>query len=107
MGRLILVVFAGGLSLALSACTPTPPDPALTTNGSYLSGYNDGCQTGTARSKIFDRTIVRNESSYAKDDLYKRGWNKGFRDCGSKATQNDPDSEPVPNWQKRGGPLGN
>ncbi|MFZ1990561.1 MAG: hypothetical protein WAW96_12410 [Alphaproteobacteria bacterium] len=106
MGRQGLMLVAGGISLALSGCTTAPTPPALAASGTYQAGYADGCKTSTERSKLFDRTIVRDESAYAKDDNYKQGWNRGFRECGSPATQNDPYSEPVPQWQKRGGPLG-
>jgi len=106
MGRLILTLVAGVISLAVSACTTAPTPPALAASGTYQAGYADGCKTSTERSKIFDRTVVRDDAAYAKDDNYKQGWNRGFRECGSAATQSDPYSEPVPQWQKRGGPLG-
>ncbi len=107
MGKWSWLFLAGSISLALSACTTKPIDPMLADNGLFQSGYNDGCKTATERSKIFDRSIVRDDSSYAKDPNYKRGWNKGFRDCGSPTTQNDPYAEPSTVWQKKGGPLGN
>ena len=102
--RLLVVSIA---VLSLGACTTTPVDPVLASSATYQTGYNDGCKTARERAQMFDRTVVRDDAAYAKDENYKRGWNKGYRDCGSQATQADPYSEPLPQWQKRGGPLGN
>ena len=106
MGRQVLLLIAGTAALVLSACTTAATPPALAASGPYEAGYADGCKTSSERSKIFDRTVVRDDTAYAKDDNYKQGWNRGFRECGSSATQADPYSEPVPQYQKRGGPLG-
>jgi hypothetical protein len=91
--------------LVLAGCA-SHPDAQLEASASYQSGYADGCSTAKARSKMFDRTTVRNEDSYDKDEMYHRGWNAGYRDCGSPATQTDPYSEPTQTYQKKGGPLG-
>jgi hypothetical protein len=90
---------------ALAGCA-SKPDPTLEASASYQTGYADGCTTAGARSKMFDRTIVRNEESFNKDEMYHRGWNAGYRGCGSPATQSDPYSEPTQPYQKKGGPLG-
>ena len=106
MGRQILMLIVVAGALALSACTTAATPPALAASGVFQAGYTDGCKTSTERSKIFDRTVVRDDAAYAKDDTYKTGWNRGFRECGSPTTQADPYAEPVPQYQKRGGPLG-
>ena len=88
--------------LILSACASKPLDPAAAASPSYQRGYGDGCVTATARSRVYDQSKTRDEKAYAEDDLYKRGWNGGFRECGSKMTQRDPGVEPSVDWKKTG-----
>jgi len=106
MGKPGWLLLAGSIALSLSACTTNSTPPIMAANGLYQTGYIDGCKTAKARSKLFDQTVVRDDTAYAKEANYKAGWNKGFRDCGSAATLSDPTSEPIPQWQKKGGPLG-
>ena len=91
-------------AVALASCVSAPVDPQLEASATYQSGYADGCATGTARSKTFDRSMTRDETAYAEDETYRRGWNSGYRSCGTPATQNDPYSAPVGGW-KNPGPL--
>jgi len=92
-------------SLGVCSCISAPIDPQMEASAMYQSGYNDGCATSKARSKVFDQTVVRNDTAYTQDQLYKRGWNTGFRVCGSPATQADPTSEQKVQWHSHG-PLG-
>jgi hypothetical protein len=91
-------------TLTLTACASEPPDQKMVSSATYQTGYGDGCATSTARSKKFDRSIKRDETAYKEDEGYRRGWNAGYRNCGTAKTQSDPYSEPATggDWKTRG-----
>jgi hypothetical protein len=100
MSRLALAALVPALALAGCLGPQVAPQVAATT--SYQNGYNDGCATSKARSKVYSQTVVRNETSYAQDSLYKQGWNVGYRACGSSATRADPTAEQRADWHTKG-----
>ena len=102
MPRSLLMVIAPGLLLA--GCLSKPVDPQVAASPFFQQGYADGCATSAARSRAYDQTKTRDDKAYAEDDFYRRGWNNGFRECGSPMTQKDPAAEPSVDW-KKSGPL--
>lgn len=100
MSRLSLATMVS--TLLLCACASQPVDPQVVNNATYQRGYGDGCTTASARSRVYDQSKTRDEKAYAEDDLYKRGWNSGYRECGSPTTKKDPDAEPSVDWKKTG-----
>lgn len=53
------------------------------TNGPpvYKSGFEDGCNTGYVGAGHPYATFKKDVMRYSKDELYKQGWEDGFRIC--------------------------
>ena len=50
------------------------------TPSTYREGYIDGCGSGRSVAGDYMTSFIRDEA-YLKDDLYKKGWDVGYRDC--------------------------
>ena len=46
----------------------------------YREGYIDGCGSGRSVAGDYMTSYKRTEA-YSNDELYKKGWDVGYRDC--------------------------
>jgi hypothetical protein len=78
--RWLLATFAA--LVALTACTST--EEALIERGlppAYAAGYDDGCASGNAAGGSLFSEAQKDESRYAADSQYGKGWDEGFAKC--------------------------
>jgi hypothetical protein len=73
----ILATIPFALALVLAACSL----PMMERSAEYELGYADGCSNAFTQSSGVPRDPRRNESLYANDDGYRRGWNSGNAQC--------------------------
>lgn len=90
--RLLCLAIAPIIFLSGCASMTSPEDKS---SASYQSGYTAGCTSGTERNERFGRDVNRDETRYENNDLYRRGWNEGYRTCGGPETGKDPLAEPT------------
>jgi hypothetical protein len=64
-------------ALALSGCAL----PMMERTPEYELGYSEGCSSAVTQGPGAPRDPRRNESLYANNDDYRRGWNSGNAQC--------------------------
>jgi hypothetical protein len=82
MPRLQAISAALVAAATLAACTST--EESLIERGlppAYAAGYDDGCESGKAAGGGLFSEAQKDESRYAGDSQYAKGWDEGFAKC--------------------------
>ena len=63
---------------------------AMRATPDYRAGYSDGCASaGNSSANPRADTRMRDESAYAANAAYRRGWGEGFGSCRGLAQMNN------------------
>jgi hypothetical protein len=84
MNTLVRVSVLALASFALAGCAlflGGPADQKLRRTPSYQNGYDDGCAAANNPSANFREGPSTDNSMYASDPIYRRGWASGYQMC--------------------------
>ena len=79
MTRLLVV----SLVLLLCACASRHAAQGHNNSPYYAAGYDDGCQTATARASNEADGEERDKTLYQSNKDYRSGWSAGYASCGT------------------------